>query len=165
MGAPAAIMDFYESLPAGPFPDGTIPPIFFHMAPQVNSAGTAVSIPYVVLRHKGTSIEDDYSGNPIYTCRFDLDIYYQKLAECDAAELAIRYGGVEPTTRGGFDQAPAVTMTGYTYLPYSLVSDGPSQQTREETRSPNVLYVHKTTLPYVMQYTLTQAPPTTTASP
>ena len=161
-GPMSAIIDYYGSLSAASFPGGVRPPVYFSGVPLTTTGGANTALPWVDLIHKGTPNRVDMLGNPIYDCRFELRIYYEKLQDVEAAALAVRYNGQAPTAFAGFEMAAAIPMTGYTYLPYSCVQDGDEVEAREPVQSRDNKFVHRTYLPFRFQYQLVGAYPTTT---
>lgn len=116
-----AVKDLYATLTAANFPGASRPPLYFGHAALRTAAGGFVNVPYVVLEDQGADTELDFESNPQSSGRFTLSVYYEKLEDVDAAGAAIRFNGAAPSARAGFDNAPALTIPGWTYEPFSLV--------------------------------------------
>lgn len=112
----AAAMELYESLTAANFPGATRPPIFLDEAPVVDS--NRVRPPYVVIRDGGATDEPLFDGADLENGSFTLDIYAHSLDDADTIRDAVKWNGLAPSARAGFDRGtlPLTSPRGHVKL-------------------------------------------------
>lgn len=103
----AACQKKFAALGPVNFPGGVLPQLYFDRAPQTNTAGTQVQPTtqgYVVLKDNGQDVElMSFQLETREVERFDFEIYYPQLADCDTAALAIKRNGGTTAQKLGFD--------------------------------------------------------------
>ena len=100
----SAVMTKYDSLTAANFPSATRPPIYLDEAPPTDSSGVQERPGYVVLRDRG--LVPNYLGFERHTAEvneFELEVFYESLADVDTAVAAIKLNGGTRNQANGFD--------------------------------------------------------------
>lgn len=98
-----ACIDLYETLSAVNFPSSVRPPIYFDQPPTYD--GGQLRPTYVVLKDNGVNTESnaDFESNVVDTGSITLEVYADTLAGVDLVVKCIRFNGLPPSSRGGFD--------------------------------------------------------------
>jgi hypothetical protein len=103
----SSIIALYNSIDATHF-GGDRPPIYLGSVPQVTAAGQQQRIPFVCIKDDGFRPDYDSSAGGVETGEVRLEVYAAKVdavgeVTLDSIVRAIRFGGLPPGSKAGFD--------------------------------------------------------------
>jgi len=115
----SAVIDLYNSIPAGTFGGATRPPIFMGKAAQTTAAAVQQRPPYVVLYDESQRPEFDSSFGGIERGELRLEVFAVPLGAAsgisvDSIVAAVKWGGSNPAAKAGLDFG-AFVLSGYNY--------------------------------------------------
>lgn len=102
------------------------PPIlWFGTVPLNNPDGTPTTFPFAQFFHEGAPYGAtlEYDAMADWMLRFE--VYSLSLAELEGIVSGILYNGSSPSTAAGFAYGTLTLPTGYTFLSFEMVGEGP----------------------------------------
>ncbi len=105
-----AVMDRYDT-----FTFTGKPSLYFDKAPNRTALDTPTTLPYVILKDKGTEPLYDFEHNVEETTKLDFEVWALSLATADAIAYGIHFNGGAINAGLGMDFADTLaTLTGQT---------------------------------------------------